>query len=103
MLYLMDTYETEPDENGNSRKLVRLLVMDTFLGFSDNPEHKPKVQNILWLDAGLRGIPRSIDHLKDVYNMNVSEDDRLEHVQDHELEPENWDNLLDELISPSSD
>lgn len=88
MLYLMDTYVTEPDVNGNSRELIRLILVD----------NSSNVRNILWRDASLKGVPQTTKQLKERYDISAYQTDRLEHVQNHQLEPETWNDLASHCL-----
>jgi len=103
MLFLMDTYETEPDHNGNSRKIFRLLCVDAaneYKNMEDFENQKktpaPKVTNILWRDVGPKGYPSDVKDLHERYDVTTVNSDKLEHVQNHKLEPGNWNDLVAE-------
>jgi len=83
MLFLMDSYETGSDANGNPRILLRVICM------KDN-----EVTNILWEDASYKGIPKNVSTLCEVYDIEYYPGDTLHHVQNHQVDPETWNSLV---------
>jgi len=82
MLFLVDSYVTEQDHNGNPRKLIRVMCI-----------RGSKMVNILWFDASYRGIPSNCDKLSESYDVVTVDGDKLEHLQKHEVKPETWNSL----------
>lgn len=82
MFFLVDSYVTEQDHNGNPRKLIRVMCI-----------RQGKMVNILWFDASYRGIPSSCKQLSESYDVATVDTDALEHVQNHKVKPETWNSL----------
>jgi hypothetical protein len=82
MLFLVDSYVTEQDHNGNPRKLIRVACV-----------RHDEMTNILWLDASYKGIPKTPKQLSEQYDFFVHDDDVVNHVQNYELKPETWNSL----------
>lgn len=82
MLFLVDSYKTKPDTNGNPREIIRVLCVEN-----------DEVTNILWYEVGHRVIPTSKEVLHNTYGVNMHDGDSVQHVQKHKLEPKTWESL----------